>query len=65
MSAIFKCKHSVLLASLTLLFKNGVRQGLMIDQVIGAQREACMGGNGLDHKNMAEGACNGPVKKSA
>ena len=37
----------------------------MINQIIGTQWEACLRGNGSDRKDMAVGACNGPIKKSA
>lgn len=48
--------------SIITFIKYRVKQGLMIDRVIGAQREACLGGNGLDHKDVAEGACNDPSR---
>lgn len=37
----------------------------MIDQIIGTQREACLGDNGSNCENMAADTLNGPVKKSA
>lgn len=45
--------------SIITFIKYRVKQGLMIDRVIGAQREACLGGSELD---LAEGACNAPSR---
>lgn len=43
--------------SIIVFIKYRMKQGLMIDRVIGAQREACLGGKGLDHNDLAEDAC--------